>query len=244
VQEVSGKETIATIEIDITPTLKDMHESSNEPDLLYDGTADVREQDMALPTGTAELDDLSDDMAIAVNIDPIITSEHDGNMTVYTLEKSCRADDNGIDSMIETSQEMSAADPYGSPDGILSPEASASETAEPAMTAEPVQAYEPIQAPAAEIAAETAMIAEPSATAEPASGTSNPVVAEMVVYINDKPITLKGKDKYIFVNIFDYYEFDLSESGGRSVITRLNGESAPYTAELKSGDKIELGWQE
>jgi sulfur carrier protein ThiS len=83
-----------------------------------------------------------------------------------------------------------------------------------------------------------------TAKENPEVDPSNPVVAEMVVYINDKPITLKGKDKYIFVNIFDYYEFDLSESGGRSVITRLNGESAPYTAELKSGDKIELGWQE
>jgi sulfur carrier protein ThiS len=118
-------------------------------------------------------------------------------------------------------------------------EVSASETAEeiPAKSDEVIE-----QAPEAPVTTVESTLT--AATSEQEIAPSNPVVAEMVVYINDKPITLKGKDKYIFVNIFDYYEFDLSESGGRSVITRLNGESAPYTAELKSGDKIELGWQE
>jgi hypothetical protein len=77
----------------------------------------------------------------------------------------------------------------------------------------------------------------------PQDDSENPVVAEMMVYINDKPVYLTGKKEYIFVNIFDYYEFDLDVSGGRSVVTKLNGQSAPFTAVLQSGDKIELGWE-
>ena len=66
----------------------------------------------------------------------------------------------------------------------------------------------------------------------------------IVVYINGQPVRLTGKDSYIFVDIFDFYEFDLSQSKGRAVITNLNGKNAVYTAQLNAGDRIELGWQE
>ncbi len=66
----------------------------------------------------------------------------------------------------------------------------------------------------------------------------------IMVYINGQPVRLTGKDSYIFVDIFDFYEFDLSQSKGRAVITNLNGKNAVYTAQLNAGDRIELGWQE
>ena len=68
--------------------------------------------------------------------------------------------------------------------------------------------------------------------------------AGLCVNINGAPVTLTGKKQYIFVDIFDFYEFDLSASNGRSVVTLLNGQNAQYTAVLKAGDTIELGWKE
>ena len=64
------------------------------------------------------------------------------------------------------------------------------------------------------------------------------------VYVNNMPVTLTGKSEYIFVDIFDYYDFDLNAGGGRGVITELNGAEAPYIAVLKNGDQIKLAWKE
>ena len=62
--------------------------------------------------------------------------------------------------------------------------------------------------------------------------------------VNNRPVTLSGKSEYIFVDIFDYYDFDLQAGGGRGIITKLNGEVAQYTAVLKDGDRMELAWKQ
>ena len=67
---------------------------------------------------------------------------------------------------------------------------------------------------------------------------------EVVVLINGQPVRLTGKSSYVFVDIFDFYEFDLKASAGRAVVTKLNGENAQFSAVLKDGDEITLGWQE
>ncbi len=67
---------------------------------------------------------------------------------------------------------------------------------------------------------------------------------ELLVYVNDVPVTMTGKKKYIFVDIFNYYDFDLTASNGRQVITTVNGENAKYTEELNHGDQIVLAWKE
>ncbi len=86
---------------------------------------------------------------------------------------------------------------------------------------------------------------EPEKESEEASETGEPEKGiSIMVYINGQPVRLTGKDSYIFVDIFDFYEFDLSQSKGRAVITNLNGKNAVYTAQLNAGDRIELGWQE
>lgn len=69
-------------------------------------------------------------------------------------------------------------------------------------------------------------------------------VHSVEVIINGTPVTLTGKVSYTFVDIFDFYEFDLSASAGRGIITKLNGQNAQYTAELKDGDEIVLAWKE
>jgi len=68
--------------------------------------------------------------------------------------------------------------------------------------------------------------------------------SEIVVVINGQPVRLTGKTSYIFVDIFDFYDFDLKASAGRAVITKLNGSNAQFSALLSDGDEIELGWQE
>ena len=64
------------------------------------------------------------------------------------------------------------------------------------------------------------------------------------VIINGTPVKLTGRESYMFVDLFEFYEFDLSASAGRAIITKLNGQNAQYTAELKDGDEIELAWKE
>ena len=64
------------------------------------------------------------------------------------------------------------------------------------------------------------------------------------VIINGTPVKLTGRESYMFVDLFEFYEFDLSASAGRAIITKLNGQNAQYTAELKDGDVIELAWKE
>ncbi len=67
-------------------------------------------------------------------------------------------------------------------------------------------------------------------------------IMDIVVYINDKPVTLSGKSSYIFVDIFEFFDFDLSDSRGRSIVTKLNGVDAAHTKNLQAGDQIEVYW--
>lgn len=68
-------------------------------------------------------------------------------------------------------------------------------------------------------------------------------IADLDVIVNDKPITLKGKYEYVFVDIFDYIDFDLSKSRG-TVVTTVNGVNAQYMQILNSGDIIEVYWKQ
>jgi cell division protein FtsA len=67
-------------------------------------------------------------------------------------------------------------------------------------------------------------------------------VHEIKVEVNKKIITLLNKDKYIFVDIFNYVEFDLSISKG-NLILMLNGSKASYYQPLNNGDVIEIYWE-
>ncbi|MBW6409156.1 cell division protein FtsA [Clostridium weizhouense] len=64
---------------------------------------------------------------------------------------------------------------------------------------------------------------------------------EIKIVVNNEEVVLKGKNEYIFVDIFDYIDFDLTVSKG-NINAKLNGENSSYTAKLKEGDVIELFW--
>ena len=65
----------------------------------------------------------------------------------------------------------------------------------------------------------------------------------MSVLVNRMPITMNGKAEYVFVDVFDYIDFDLKASAGRSIVTNLNGRTAGYMENLKDGDVIEIYWK-
>ncbi|MBQ7775705.1 MAG: rod shape-determining protein [Lachnospiraceae bacterium] len=63
-----------------------------------------------------------------------------------------------------------------------------------------------------------------------------------VVIVNKQPIVLKGKKEYVFVDVFDYINFDLREPGGKKIVTLLNGRPAQYLETIKEGDVIDIYW--
>ena len=67
----------------------------------------------------------------------------------------------------------------------------------------------------------------------------------LTVIVNHSPITMQGKASYVFVDVFDYIDFDLgsSASAGRSIVTNLNGRPAQFMEPLKEGDVIEIYWK-
>lgn len=64
------------------------------------------------------------------------------------------------------------------------------------------------------------------------------------VYINGSQYTITGKIKYVFVDIFNVFPFDINESNGRGVYTTINGENCGYVQPIQDGDKIEIGWKD
>jgi len=66
----------------------------------------------------------------------------------------------------------------------------------------------------------------------------------LCVTINKEKVILSKKQDYIFVDIFDFYAFDLTKTRGLELIITLNGELAEFTASLHENDVIELYWRE
>ncbi len=71
---------------------------------------------------------------------------------------------------------------------------------------------------------------------------AEPALLELPVLINGEAVLLLGKQRYIFVDIFDYIEFDRSQVKGKLVVKK-NGENASYFDELKEKDVLEIYWE-
>lgn len=75
------------------------------------------------------------------------------------------------------------------------------------------------------------------------NATGNETEKYMTVFVNGEEIHLKGKDEYILVDVFDYIDFNLSKPEGRSVATKVNGQSALFAQTLNPLDKLEIYWE-
>ena len=68
-------------------------------------------------------------------------------------------------------------------------------------------------------------------------------IRTLKVFVNNQTVTLTGKESYVFVDVFSFYNFDLKASAGRAIVTNLNGRRAEYMEPLKNGDIIDIHWE-
>lgn len=59
---------------------------------------------------------------------------------------------------------------------------------------------------------------------------------------NEEMEIIYKKDKFLFVDIFDHIDFDLSKLRGKLVLM-VNGDDAEYLKELSDGDSIQIYWE-
>jgi len=75
------------------------------------------------------------------------------------------------------------------------------------------------------------------------SSPQNPDDARLTVSVNGDTILLSGKPKYVFVDIFEYIDFDLNSSKGRHIVTKINNRDAQFMEPLRANDMIEIYWE-
>ena len=68
-------------------------------------------------------------------------------------------------------------------------------------------------------------------------------IRAMTVYVNKQPVVMTGKESYVFVDVFSFYDFDLNASAGRAIVTNINGRRAEYMEPLTNGDIIDIYWE-
>lgn len=66
-------------------------------------------------------------------------------------------------------------------------------------------------------------------------------IVDIVVTVNSKKVILRGKEEYIFVDIFNFIDFDLKSANG-TINIKLNEENAKYTDKIKNQDIIKVFW--
>ena len=67
-------------------------------------------------------------------------------------------------------------------------------------------------------------------------------IRNITIIVNSVPVTLSGRSSYMLVDLFQFYDFDLSSPKGNIVIL-LNGEKCEYTAPIDEGDVIKIYWE-
>ncbi|MBQ9436783.1 MAG: rod shape-determining protein [Lachnospiraceae bacterium] len=84
-------------------------------------------------------------------------------------------------------------------------------------------------------------------SAEEEGETEQPAIKEpfdLTVQVNGESVTLTGKNRYVFVNIFDYIDFNLAQPKGRGIVTDINGRPAQFNEPLSEGDVLDIYWKE
>lgn len=71
-----------------------------------------------------------------------------------------------------------------------------------------------------------------------------PEKCQIKVKVNDTEIVLRDKSEYIFVDIYNYYEFNTESAKGKKVVTKINGKECSFADVLHDGDVIDLFWKD
>lgn len=100
-----------------------------------------------------------------------------------------------------------------------------------------VEAVEPVPDKAAVDSKENASYEINNKISSSGTGALGPIVI-----INGKSITLKPGKQHIFVDLFNYIDFDMTKPQG-NIILKLNGKSAGFADSIKPGDIVDIYWE-
>ena len=95
-------------------------------------------------------------------------------------------------------------------------------------------------------AASPGQTATASHAAAPAASTASEKKEDddsITVTVNDEQVKLSGKVNYVFVDVFDHIDFDLTKPHGKMVITKKNGMRAEYSERISDGDRLDIYWE-
>ena len=77
----------------------------------------------------------------------------------------------------------------------------------------------------------------------PAGMAVRPQTRTITVRVNNTPVVLSGKESYTFVDILDFYPFDLTAMHGRRLVTNVDGVHAEFIQPIQDGAVIDLYWE-
>lgn len=83
-----------------------------------------------------------------------------------------------------------------------------------------------------------------SAAPEPEIQEPEEAKSRITVVVNQAPVSLEGKPSYVFVDVFEAIDFDLTRPKGKNIVTKLNGRPAQYMELLQDGDVIDIHWEQ
>ena len=78
---------------------------------------------------------------------------------------------------------------------------------------------------------------------KPAASRKRTISRSISVTVNGKSIQMSGKNEYVFVDVFDYIDFDLQNVKGTRLITDLKGHKAEYMEPIDTGAEIVIRWE-
>lgn len=67
---------------------------------------------------------------------------------------------------------------------------------------------------------------------------------DLTIVYNGKPVVMHGKSEYIFVDVFDFVDFDRTTVGGSSLVTNVNGHKADFLQKISEGDVVDIYWEQ
>lgn len=85
--------------------------------------------------------------------------------------------------------------------------------------------------------------AQTSETAETATTQAPVGDGSIFVTVNGAAVHMTGKKEYVYVDVFQYIDFDLSKPKGSGIVTHLNGRDAQYLETIHNGDVINIYWK-
>ena len=119
----------------------------------------------------------------------------------------------------------------GMPQPVQTPRHEQLKPVQPPVQQKPVQAQPPEQ--------QTVQTVQEQAQVQPVDA-----ITAVTVTVNGEKLTLTGKKDYIYVDVFDHIDFDLSKPKGKTVETLINGRKAQYVEPLKTGDVLDIFWKD